>query len=100
MWMLGAFIGGALAYTVYHDAWVVGAIVGGVIGWVVSRVSGRPQGDRLAELERLLERLHTRFDAFDRRLGTLEAAVKPMPPAAAAPVAWRLEKPRRTPRGS
>jgi hypothetical protein len=55
MWILGALIGAALGYIVAQGAWVLGAVVGAGIGWMLSRVSGSPAGDRLAELERLLE---------------------------------------------
>src|SRR6266702_8095315 len=84
MWILGAFIGGALGYMVERNAWVFGAVVGAGIGWLLGRAGRRPAGDRLAEVERRLERLHSRLDAFDRRLGTLEGAERPMPPAPAA----------------
>lgn len=93
MWILGAFIGGALGYMVARDAWVFGAVVGAGIGWLLGRAGRRPAGDRLAEVERRLERLHLRLDAFDRRLGTLEGAERPMPPAPVVPpsevVRWR-----------
>jgi len=82
MWGLGALIGGVAAYTVYHDAWGIGAVAGAVLGWLLGRRTSR----RLAGIER-------RFDVLDTRLAALEGlaqagAAEPetLPSAPPAPV--------------